>query len=194
MQNSNINYQALETTASKELQKELTERLKNKDWGADGGFKATVLRLVISGEYETAAENIQGYIASKDQYREFQIRCESYVQHTSELISAIQNKRNLPGMGVFSLSKRQELAEKVLDHFEELKQYLKQIEKVEREVKLADARSTIWVLQALWQGTLMVFVVALLLDLNFGILKSFHIVTTQALDHVSNWFLKMIGF
>lgn len=191
---THVNYQAIETELTKEIRNKLRERLKNRDGSSGSGIRSSILRLVVDDQYEQAIEELASYIDGRAAYLEFQVRTKSYVQHSSELILAIQNKRNLPGLGALSLAKRQELSEKVVDHYEDLKHTLKMIEKVERDVRLTDARSTIWFIQAGWYAIIVLFVVAILLEINVGTIHSFRIVTEVVLDHATGAILRFIGF
>ncbi|NJL24682.1 MAG: hypothetical protein HC902_05615 [Calothrix sp. SM1_5_4] len=92
-----------------------------------------VLALVAQENYDRAKEDLQDYIDLKGSYPAFQGRVRRYVEHCTDLIQAIQTKRDFPGWASLSLSKQQEIHEKVLEHYEELKQNLKHIEKIERD-------------------------------------------------------------
>jgi GTPase len=189
-----INYQAIESQVSKVVQLELTEKLKRHNWGQTGGLRSIILRLIVAGDHERAIAEIKGYIASKHDYVAFQVRVEGHIQHCCDLIRAIQNKRNLPGLGTLSLAKRQELSEKVVEHFEELKNYLKQIERVEREVRMDDSRSTVWVVQIAWQCVVCLLVLAFFMEVNTGTLSSLGIVISHDVDTFVAFASKLLGF
>jgi hypothetical protein len=188
-----INYQAIETQVSKSVQRELTEKLKRHNWGQTGGLRSIVLRLIVAEDHERAIAEIRSFIASKSNYVAFQLRVESHIQHCCDLIRAIQNKRNLPGLGTLSLAKRQELSEKVVEHFEELKNYLKQIERIEREIRMDDSRSTVWVIQVAWQCLISLLVLAFFLEMNTGTLNSLHIVISHDVDTLIAAISRLLG-
>lgn len=190
---SHVNYQSIENELSREVQHDLTERLKKRHYGSGGGVQALVSKLVVAGEYPRAVEELTGYVNSKDDYKDFQERCKSNVKHCLEIIATIENKRNLPGLGSLSLSKRQELADRVETHFDELKQQLKQIEKLERDARIADSRSTVWVIQIFWQAVLGIFIVAFIMDMNVKMLYSFQVILGQFGDQVSTMLLNLLG-
>jgi hypothetical protein len=61
------------------------------------------------------------------------------------------------------------LNEKVLAHFDELKQTLKTVERAEKEIKLSDHRSTAWVVNVFMHSILVVMAVAFVLSLQHGL-------------------------
>ncbi len=113
------------------------------------------------------------------------------MQHCVELIQAIQTKRNFPGLASLSLAKQQEIHEKVIDHFEELKGNLKQIEKIEREQKLNDVRSTVWVIRMVCFCTLALIAAGLVLDIKSGGFNSSWSVIERIIDGATG---TLLGF
>lgn len=175
-----------------DLRRKLQESTRNDSGGRIDSLRGTVLSQVVSESYERATEDLQAYVAHKSAYSEFQSRVERYVQHCLELIQAIETKRNFPGLASLSLSKQQELHEKVIEHFEELKQNLKHIEKVERDHKLSDIRTTVWVLRSFSYAVAAIVLTAFFLDLRSGMLSSTVSVTSELLDGVSTWVVQHI--
>jgi hypothetical protein len=173
------------------LRRKLQEAHRRDMGGRIGSVRASVLGLVVAESYDQAREHLGAYIEHKEAYPGFQQRAERYKQHCCELIQAIQTKRNFPGLASLSLAKQQEIHEKVLQHFEELKQNLKQIEKVEREHKVNDLRSTVWVLRAVCQVVAGLLVVTFIMDLQTGLFSSFFQVLNAALDDASTWVVNL---
>jgi len=173
-----------------EMQEDLRKKLlesQRRDVGRTDSLRGSVLGLVVSENYERASEEMSAYVALKTNYPGFQDRVDRLVQHCSELVQAIQTKRNFPGLASLSLAKQQEIHEKVLEHFEDLKSHLRQIEKIEREFKLDDVRSTVWVLRALCQAGACIFVAALVVDIKNGTFNSAVMVTEHYLDSFAAW-------
>jgi nucleoid DNA-binding protein len=112
------------------LRRKLSESQK-ADQARTDSIRSTVLSAVVGENYDSARDELQNYVDMKSSFPGFQARAERYVQHCSELIHAIQTKRNFPGLASLSLAKQQEVHEKVLQHFDELKHNLKHIERVE---------------------------------------------------------------
>ncbi len=191
-----VNYQALELERTSEIQEDLKNRLvqsKNKEgYGRSDSLKNSVLTQVVHNNYESALNELKFYIEFKSEYPSFQNRVQRYLDHCDDLIHAIDTKRNFPGLGALSLSKQQEIYERVLDHFEELKSYLGQIEQVERDVKLADVRSTVWFVKTLSNAAIFILVVGFTLDVINGLGSSFHTVlndmTSRLTDVIFNLF------
>lgn len=156
--------------------------------------RAAVMGAVVGENYDQAKEELKAYVDFKTAYPQFQVRANRYVDHCCDLIQAIQIKRNFPGLASLSLAKQQEIHEKVLEHFEELKQNLKQIEKVEREQKVNDMRTTVWVVRAACFATMGIVVAGLLIDMQSGLFSSFFQVANVAVDDASTWLVNFINF
>lgn len=183
----------MEVAHASEMQENLRRKLaesNRKDSARSDSIRASTLGLVVQEYYDTSKEELRMYIESKAAYPAFQARVERYAQHCSDLIQAIQTKRNFPGLASLSLSKQQELHERVLEHFEELKQNLKQIEKIEREGKLVDVRSTVWVIRMLTWATMAILAAAFIADLRSGMLTSTVQTTSSILDDASTWLVE----
>lgn len=174
------------------LRRKLQES-QRKDGSRMDGVRTAVLASVVQESYDRAKEDLRDYVGYKSEYPGFQERAERYVQHCCELIAAIQTKRNFPGLASLSLAKQQEIHEKVLEHFEELKQNLKQIEKVEREQKLTDMRSTVWVLRACCQVVVGIVAVAVIADYRSGAFGSLFQVVNGLLDDAGTWLVNLIN-
>ena len=191
-----VNYQALELERTSEIQEDIKKKLvlaKNKEgYGRSDSLRNSVLTNVVHNNYEAALNELNYYVEFKSEYPNFQDRVQRYMDHCQDLIHAIDTKRNFPGLGALSLSKQQEIYERVLDHFEELKSYLKQIEQVERDVKLADVRSTVWFVKTLANAAIFILVVGFTLEVVNGLGSSFHSVlnemTTKLTDLVFSLF------
>lgn len=176
------------------LRRKLLESQRNDSGGRMDTVRAAVMAAVVGEHYEGAKDELKGYIAFKAAYPSFQERANRYVAHCCDLIEAIKIKRNFPGLASLSLAKQQEIHEKVLEHFEELKQNLRQIEKVEREHKINDMRSTVWVLKTLSFITAVVMATALVIDMRAGYFSSFFTVADRAVDDASTWIVNLIHF
>jgi hypothetical protein len=186
-----------EVAHASEMQEDLRRRLaesQRADAAQMDSVRAGVLGYVVQENYDRAQVELRNYVEHKAAYPAFQDRVSRHVEHCCDLIAAIQTKRNFPGLASLSLSKQQELHEKVLEHFEELKSNLKHIEKVERDQKLTDVRSTVWVLRTFTWTTVAVVVAGILADLRDGMLSSMIYVTQVGLDDLSTWVVTHIPF
>lgn len=151
-----------------------------------------ILHLVVIGNYDSAKYEIERYVDALEIYPQFRVRTERYVGHCHDLISAIKMKRNFPGLNALSRSRQQELVDKVKGHFEELKYYLRKIEKVERELKLEDMRSTIWVVKTFFHTTFIVLTAAFLIELFGGLGSTFGLVFNDLVDKTMAILSKLI--
>lgn len=191
------NVTVVEVEHASEMQETLRKRLKDlqkADQDRVNSVRTSVLGYVVTESYEYAKNDLESFVAAKSAYPMFQDRVQRHVQHCMDLIEAIKTKRNFPGLASLSLSKQQELHERVLEHFEELKQNLKHIEKVERDHKLTDVRSTVWVLRTLCLTVAMVFVAGLVVDIKTGLLGSAFNVTSGLLDEASTFIVNHLPF
>jgi len=175
------------------LKRKLQEAHRKEMSGRVNSLRVSVMGSVVAENYERAKEELTNYVDFKTSFPGFQERSQRYVHHCCELIQAIETKRNFPGLASLSLAKQQEVHEKVLEHFDELKHSLKQIEKVEREHKINDLRSTVWVVRALCQVVAGIFVVMFLIDLQTGLFSSFFNVVNAAVDDASSWLVNLAG-
>lgn len=182
-----------------EMQETLNRRLveahkkEQSGRGRNAGIRMLVLSLVVGESYDRAREEMRAYVGSRDAYPGFQDRASRYVQHGCDLVQAIQTKRSFPGLASLSLAKQQEIHEKVLEHFEELKQNLKQIERVEREQRLDDVRSTVWVVRTFAQVLVACTVVYFLTDLNNGMFDTLIRVVDIYVNEASIWLVGLLG-
>jgi hypothetical protein len=178
-----------------EMQEDLNRKLlesQRKDLGRLDSLSGAILSLIVGENYDRAIEEMTAYVGLKSSFPGFQNRAQRYVQHCSELITAIKTKRRFPGIASLSLAKQQEIHERVLFHFEELKRNLKQIEGMEREQILNDVRSTVWVVKAMAYGAMMIFTVALLRDIESGAFDSIVLVTNSLMDNASEAVLRLV--
>jgi hypothetical protein len=190
-----VDYDALEEQRLNELQKSITERLRqSKDIGHGDNLRHVVLNDVVGGDYDGARHNLATYIDSKSAYPTFQLRVDRFKRYTLDLINAIEAKRNFEGLGGLPLAKQQELYEKVLEHFEELKILLKSIERQEKECRLTDIRSTVWVLKAFMNCAFFLMAFAFFLDLTGSLGDSFSVVFEAFVTQVTDHFFTFIGW
>ena len=186
-----INYDALESQRALEMQAEIQKQLaEHSGGGRIDSLRHTILRYVVEANYDKAHSELDRFVRQQDEYRPFIHRTKSYVSYCHDVINAIRAKRNLPGMGGMSMARNQELFEKVIEHFEELKVYLRKIEIVEKEVKIDDLRSTAWVVRALVHSVFIIVAVALTRSLFFGgLANTFNYVLDDMIFQLLNRFL-----
>lgn len=189
--NSSIDYSALENVKSHELQKDLTQKLAQKGLGRADSLRRVVLTYVVAARYEDAKKQIQNYFDAKADYPRFQNRCRRHLDHCKDLVNAIESKRNFPGLAHMALAKRQELFDRVIQHFDELRTYLRQMEMIDKETKILDLRSTTWVLKTVMNSVFLIFTVAFLIDYFGQMEQNFLIVFDQMVTDLVKFALKI---
>lgn len=156
--------------------------------GASDLVRNVILGHVVEQRYDTAIRELTEYLDSKPQYPDFKERSEKYVQYAIELIHAIQAKRSFPGWNALNMSKQKELFEKALMHFEDLKATLGKVEIIEREVRVEDVKSTVWVMQACVYSICALLLFAIIREISGGVLPTastlLEITTGQAVDFI----------
>jgi hypothetical protein len=179
-----INYNDLEAAKKQELQTQIHRRLRDKvQYGEREGLRQIILRLVVDGHYERANEELEEFVLSKTQYPRFEPRAAPFKNHCKDLIFAIESKRHFPGLSQLSSSKHQELFDKVVEHFEELKNVLIKIEIVEKEEKVKDLKSTLILVRAFWTCLFTIISFAFMLAfVNDGIAFSMNVVFDDVLS------------
>lgn len=139
---------------------------------APGSLRQLVLSAVVEEKYDKAISNLQEYLVSKPEYPDFKTRCERYAEYAIELIHAIRTKRSFPGWNALNMSKQKELFERALHHFEDLKATLVKIEVIEKEVRMEDVRSTVWVVKAVVYAISILLFAIFLREMTGGVLPA----------------------
>lgn len=187
----------VEAEHANEMRSDLHRRMvesQKREYVRMDSVRASVLSYVVDENYEAAKSELETSVHAKTDYPVFQTRVEKYVKHCCDLIEAIHMKRNFPGLASLSLSKQQELHERVLGHFEELKQNLKHIEMVERDQKVSDVRSTVLVLQAISAVAVAILCTAIYTELHHGMLMGATQHALLLMDELSGWVVNHIPY
>lgn len=185
--------------AEKHQDREMNSRIAAKmrasvqDAGHVDGLRATILRRVATEQYDGAVDDLKGYIESKADYPQFKERAERYLNYAVDLVNAVKAKRSFPGMQHLSMSKQQELFDRAMEHFEDLKATLKKVESIEHEVRLDDVRSTVWVIKAMVYCVFVILILAFLRELSRGVLPAATIVVDDTFGWMVDWCFDKIG-
>ncbi len=165
-----IAIRAAENQLAKEVNSEFSARMAAsvQEIGQVDTMRHTILTYVAAENYERAIKELQDYVASKVDYPQFKQRAGRYVSYAIDLINAIKAKRSFPGIHLLSISKQQELFDRGMAHFEDLKATLRKIELIDREVRIQDVRSTILVVKAAVYSCFAILVCLFLLDVSRG--------------------------
>ena len=164
-----------------------------KDLGQVGTVRHTILTYVATEGYAKAAEELNGYVESKSDFPQFASRVERYVSYAVDLINGIKAKRSFPGFQHLSLSKQQDLSDRAMDHFEDLKITLRKIEQIEKEIRLEDMRSTVLVIKALMYCCMAILVIAFVKEVSRGVLPTAGIVVDTMFGDLVDKVFNLLG-
>jgi hypothetical protein len=185
-----------ENQNERELNSKLSARMKasSRDTGVADSLTATVAAYVAGEQYDRGIETLNNYIESKSEYPQFAERSDRYIKHCIDLVNAVRAKRSFPGMQYLNLSKQQELYDRAMHHFEELRMALKKIETIEREVRLEDVRSTVWVIKAAAYSVFLLLLVAFFREVSGGVLPAATALIDDGFSRFVNLVFDKLGF
>jgi hypothetical protein len=166
----------------------LEREYKLKDLGAPDSLMNSTLQFVAEDSFDRAIHELRVYQTMKSTFPLYIERTERYFDHSVEVIEAIRTKRSVPTHNL-PAAKRQELSEKIFYHFHELSDSLSKIVHIENELKVEDAKSTVWVLKALFMS---VFVL-LLFAVGLEAWRSMRIPVQVVFHDIVEWILQTIG-
>jgi hypothetical protein len=164
------------------------------DMGRVNSLRFNVMTDVLNEQYDRAIQELRDFLEKPSEYPEFRARITRYIDHSIDLIFAIKAKRNFPGINSLTRAKQQELREKFKEHFKELQNMIKKIEKVERDLEIADVRSTIHVVRALWLAIIAVILTAFVLEVARGLASTGLVVVEQLFADITDWLFNLIGY
>jgi len=162
------------------------------DLGTPDTVRFNVLTFVVNEEYDRAAHYLKDFLERESVYPNFKERVERYVMHSIDLVYAIKNKRNFPGMSLLGKSKQNELREKYRDHFFELKSVMKKIENCQEELRLNDIKSTTMIVRSFWLATMAVFVSAFAIEMFQGLGLTFIVVIEEYVNKFIDYLFTFI--
>ena len=184
---SSIDYKSLEEQRSREMEDRFQQKLeKSTNLGKIDSLRHAILKYVVDSNYDMALSELHRYVEMQNAYKAFVARVQPYLRHCESIIQAVKSKRELTKVSSLTPSKQQELFEKVVEHFDELKTNLKKIEKVEREIKLDDLRTTVWVVKAFFHSLFIILAVAFVIEIVFGLAYSFNVVLDVLIDKITD--------
>lgn len=167
--------------------------LDRKDFGRADSLTYNILTLVADEKYERAVNDLTSFLETDSGYPSLRAKIERHCGHAIDIINAIRTKRNFPGYRSLTAAKQNELKEKTLFHFEELKQTMNKIERIQVDVKLEDIRSTVIVIRAVVVCAFFVLFVAFLKEISDGLLLTSSRVFDERINWATNQILDFIG-
>lgn len=181
--------------AAKNLQRNFSPELNANrgDMGRVDTLRFNVLTFVVEENYDQAIQELKTYFDKDSEYPKFKERVERYIQHSIDLVNAIRAKRKFPGAQLLTVAKQQELNEKFVAHFNELQTILKKIERIQNDLRLEDIRSTIWIVKAAIHSAIVIAIVAFLLDVNQGLMKTTIMVADDIFHEFTAWIFSKLN-
>lgn len=167
--------------------------LDRRDFGRADSLCFNILTLVADEKYDRGIEDLTAFVENDSGYPSLRGRIERHANHGIDLINAIRTKRNFPGFKSLTAAKQNELKEKTLFHFEELKFVLKKIERIQVDVKLEDIRSTVIVIRALVFAAFGIVMVAFIQEISRGLFSTTFFVIDDWLTSSANYLMELVG-
>lgn len=172
-----------------ESQDQLEERLAEQISGRLDGFRHTILSLVVEGRYDTAVSEISYHANSEDKLNVFKSKAQRYLNHAEELIRAIESKIKFCQSRSITRSQKHELYKMVMKHFNDLTDSLKKVERIENDIRVADLKSTVWVLKAIIMSVGFLIIVGMTKEALFTMKEPLFVVTDDAIEFL----FRMVG-
>lgn len=167
-------------------------QIDRKDLGQGDTFRYNVLSYVVEGNYDRAIQEIKNFLDSDFEHPSFKGRVERFLFHAIDLVNAIRAKRNFPGAHMLTMAKQKDLNEKFMVHFQELQYLLKKVEKIQRDVRMEDVRSTVFIVRALIHSMIVISIAAFALEVHRGLLQTTVIVFDEMFAIVTEWIFKFL--
>lgn len=163
------------------------------DLGRPDSFRYSILTWVLDEKYDRAIEHLKDFIEGPSEYPNFKPRISRYVNHSIDLIYAIKAKRSFHGINSLTRAKQQELREKFKGHFRELQETLKTVEHIQGDLRIQDARSTIYVVRALWVSLVAIVFMAFWLEFVTDLGRTAYVVLNDLVSEVIDWIAIVTG-
>ena len=154
----------LEGLLADETKNSIDSELLSRVSGNSYSMRHSVLSCVASGNYETALREIDALENIHKDFDALISRSRRILAHIRELIEAIKLKRSFPNLRTMPLAKQEEMQDRIVEHFEYLKEAIKKIEKIEADIRVQDVKSTLWVIRALAVSGFSIVLWALILE------------------------------
>ncbi|HRK08816.1 MAG TPA: hypothetical protein PLZ57_13705 [Pseudobdellovibrionaceae bacterium] len=156
-------------------------------------LRTMIMSLVADERYDKSVAELREHLESRPDFPMFKERAERLVKHAEDLIQAVRAKRNFPGFASLNMSKQKDLFEKAVDHFEELKVTLAKIEVIEKELKVEDLRSTVWVVQTFFICIAVLISYYFIRDLSRGMIPALSVLLESWSDSLADWIFQKLG-
>jgi hypothetical protein len=163
------------------------------DFGKAESLRYNILSWVLDEKYDRAIQELKDFGAQDSEYPTFRQKVERLVSHSIDLVYAIKAKRNFPGLSSLTRAKQQELREKFKEHFKELQMVLQRIEKIQIDLRIQDARSTIYIIRALWFAGASIALLAFIMEVYNGLALTSTVVVEDLINKGVEALFVLIG-
>ena len=191
---SKVDYHALEQQRADALQEQLKIKLRRMEAGRSDSLRRAVLRYVAEGKYKEASALLDEYLEMKSHFPGLRERCQVHINHAKELVNAVRAKRNFQKLSQLTNSKQQEILDRAVIHFQELKHTLKAIENLVRDEAVKDIRSTVWVMRSFVYAVTAIVVTVFILEFNGSLGTPFWIIFNNFIDRSYKFMMHYISF
>ncbi len=164
--------------------------IDRNDLGHGDTLRFNVLSYVVEGNYEKAIYEIKNFLDRDFEFPQFKPRVERYLLHAIDLVNAIRAKRNFPGAQMLTIAKQKDLNDKFMAHFQELQYLLKKVEKIQRDVRVEDIRSTVLIVRVLIHSVIVLAIFAFATEIHGGLLQTTVVVFDEIFSNLTTWIFK----
>ena len=163
------------------------------DFGKADSLRYNILSWVLDEKYDRAIQELRTFIDHDSEFPNFKAKVERLALHAIDLVYAIKAKRNFPGLSSLTRAKQQELREKFKFHFKELQDVMKRVEKIQVDLRIEDARSTIYIIRALLLAGAALLLLAFIIDIVNGLAATSTVVAEDLLDQIVDLIFGQLG-
>jgi len=192
--NPNELVEAAKETKKAEEAKIFELGMEKTDFGRPDSLRYKVLTQVLQEGYDRAIGELRDFLEAESEYPNFKSKIERYIAHCVDLVYAIKAKRNFPGISSLTRAKQQELMEKFKEHYKELQFMLRKIEKVESNLRIEDARSTIYVIRALWISAFCLLAMWFITEAVRGLAITSSVVVEDFFNKTIDFLFSLVGW
>ncbi len=183
-------YEVLKAERKQLIEHEISDKLarKTKRLKQNQSVKTAVLNCMVTRDYESASEILTNYLDQHGHFVEFQMRVDPYIIHCKNLVRSIEIKRNFPKITSLPIIKQQELMDKVVQDFNELRLYLSRIEVMKTEVVFKEVLSMRLIIKTIMFSTMFLVVMAAIFNVGVGNVDLINAFIEEGAEAVAKFF------
>jgi hypothetical protein len=157
------------------------------EMGQADSTRFAVMNHIINLRYDKASEVVKEFVRRPSDYPNFEIKANNYANKALKTIEAIKLKRIYSQNPNLTAARNQEVLARVKDHLRELSFTLGRLEQVEKDLKIADSKSTVITVKTAVVCVCILVVLFFLLDISTGLGK-------MAITVVDDYYTKFINY